>query len=93
RDSFADDLAAEQPRTENVLALDGALDVLERQDPTLAEIVKMRFYAGLTIAETAKVLSVSSRTVNRQWLVARAWLAAHLRPEAPDQGAADAAAS
>ncbi|MEM7357113.1 MAG: ECF-type sigma factor, partial [Acidobacteriota bacterium] len=46
RDSFADDLAAEQPRTENVLALDGALDVLERQDPTLAEIVKMRFYAG-----------------------------------------------
>lgn len=75
RDVFADDLASEQPRADELLALDEALAGLEARDSTMAEIVKMRFFAGLTIAETAKVLDVSSRTVNRQWLVARAWLA------------------
>ncbi|MEM7585470.1 MAG: ECF-type sigma factor [Acidobacteriota bacterium] len=75
RDSFGDHLAAELPRTDELLALDEALAGLEEQDATLAEIVRMRFFAGLTIAETARVLDVSSRTVNRQWLVARAWLA------------------
>ncbi len=78
RDSFADDVATEQPRNDELLALDEALVGLEAQDASLAEIVKMRFFAGLTIAETAKVLDVSSRTVNRQWLVARAWLADHM---------------
>ena len=80
RDEFGDDLAAEQPRTEEWLALDEALTGLEALDPTLAEIVKLRFFVGLTIAETAKALDVSSRTVNRQWLAARAWLASHMGP-------------
>ena len=97
RDAFADDLASEQPRYEDILALDAALTALEEQDSKMAEIVKMRFFAGLTIAETAKLLNVSSRTVNRQWVVARAWLADRLLSSASstrqDQGEAGAAAS
>lgn len=97
RESFADDLVSEQPRYEELLALDQALTDLESRDSTMAEIVKMRFYAGLTIAETARVLAVSSRTVNRQWLAARAWLADHMLSSATTsgrdqvEGAADAA--
>jgi DNA-directed RNA polymerase specialized sigma24 family protein len=40
----------------------------------LAEIVQLRYFAGLTVEETAMALGVSDRTVNREWLVARAWL-------------------
>lgn len=47
---------------------------LEQQDPMLAEIVQLRYFAGLTVEETAMALGVSDRTVNREWLVARAWL-------------------
>lgn len=58
-----------------VLALDGALRRLEALDPRQAQIVECRFFGGLTIPETASALSVSVATVNREWQVARLWLA------------------
>jgi len=59
---------------EELLAVDSALQVLERGDPAKAELVKLRFYVGLTVAETAQALGISEKTVKRHWLHARAWL-------------------
>ncbi len=57
-----------------LLALDEALDRLEQIDAEKAEIVMLRYFAGLTIVETAEVLGRSPRKVNSQWRFARAWL-------------------
>jgi RNA polymerase sigma factor (TIGR02999 family) len=65
-------LADEGP--EELIAVDDALSRLEEFDPQKAEVVKLRFFAGLTIEETAAVLGVSVRTVNRSWNFAKAWL-------------------
>lgn len=62
------------PPAAELLEVDEALKKLEREDPDLAELVKLRYFAGMTVAETASVLGVSPRTVNRQWECARAWL-------------------
>lgn len=59
---------------EDLLALDEAIQRLEEQDPRMAEIVRLRFFAGLSVEETAQTLAVSERTVKREWAVARAWL-------------------
>jgi RNA polymerase sigma factor (TIGR02999 family) len=59
---------------EEILALDEALSRLGEQDAQAAEVVRLRFFAGLEIEQTAKALGVSSRTVKRQWQFARAWL-------------------
>lgn len=56
------------------LALDEALSALESHDPELANIVGLRFFAGLSIESVASLLGVSPRSVNRDWNVARAWL-------------------
>lgn len=56
------------------LAIDEALTRLESQDPRLAHVVKLRYYAGLTVDETAAVLNVSPRTVDNAWRFARTWL-------------------
>lgn len=63
-----------EARSEDLLTLDLGLTKLEQQDPSMARLVKLRYYAGLTQAETAAALGVSERTVNRTWLSARAWL-------------------
>ena len=57
-----------------VLALDDAIRRLEQQDPTAADIVRLRFFAGLSVEETAAMLDLSERTVKREWAFARAWL-------------------
>ena len=57
-----------------VLAVDEALRKLEADDPETAEIVKLRYFAGLTVPETASVLGVSESTVKRAWRYARLWL-------------------
>ena len=57
-----------------VLAIDEALNRLERKDPRKAQIVTLRFFAGLTIEETAEALDLSTRAVNNEWRLARAWL-------------------
>jgi RNA polymerase sigma factor (TIGR02999 family) len=59
---------------EDLLALDRALTGLERQDAQMAAVVKLRYFAGLTVEETASALDVAPRTVNRLWTGARAWL-------------------
>lgn len=62
------------------LALDEALSALEKQDPALGEIVSLRYFAGLSVEATAALLGVSSRTVNRDWKLAKAWLYDFLSP-------------
>jgi RNA polymerase sigma factor (TIGR02999 family) len=58
----------------DVLAIDEALERLAVQDAEQARLVELRFFAGLSVEETAKVLSRSPRTVKREWRLARAWL-------------------
>ena len=67
-----------------LLALDEALRRLEEQDERAAEVVRLRFFAGLDVAETADVLGVSTRTVKREWAFARAWLHDALQEGPPD---------
>lgn len=71
---------AEAGDPEDVLALQDAIERLEREDPRAAEITRLRFYAGLTVEETAEALGLSERTVMREWSFARAWLHDALRP-------------
>ncbi|MEO0558593.1 MAG: ECF-type sigma factor [Bacteroidota bacterium] len=59
---------------EHVLALDEALQQLSRLDERQAEIVQLRYFAGLSIPETADAMQLSIATVNRSWAMARAWL-------------------
>jgi RNA polymerase sigma-70 factor, ECF subfamily len=66
-------VAAEDPQID-LIALDEALEALGHEDPRLARIVELRYFAGLSIEGTAKVLSVSVATVKRDWAYARAWL-------------------
>jgi RNA polymerase sigma factor (TIGR02999 family) len=69
----ASEVAAPEPR-EDLLALDEALTELAASEPTAAQVVQLRYFGGLTIAEVAEVLHISSRTANRHWTYARAWL-------------------
>ena len=67
-------LAAPAGSEIDVAALDNALNTLAELDPRQANIVEMRFFAGLSIDETAKVLGISPATVKREWTTARTWL-------------------
>ena len=58
----------------DLLALDDALSSLETFDPRKATVVELRFFAGLTIEETAEQLGISTETVSREWRRAKAWL-------------------
>jgi RNA polymerase sigma factor (TIGR02999 family) len=82
------DLVAPQPETspEDLLALDEALDKLAIQDPAKAELVKLRFFAGLTMPEVAEVMGISLTTAERRWTYVRTWLYAELESmtTAPD---------
>jgi RNA polymerase sigma factor (TIGR02999 family) len=64
----------------DVLALDEALTELTALDPRLCRVVELKFFAGLTIDETALALNVSTATVERDWTVAKAWLHQRLSP-------------
>lgn len=66
---------------DEVLALDSALDRLAVLEPRAVRVVECRFYSGLTIEETADVLDVSTKTVQRDWLAARAWLRKEIAAE------------
>ena len=58
----------------DLLALDDALQKLEAQQPQKAQVVKLRFFAGCTLEETAQLLGISRATAQRHWAYARAWL-------------------
>lgn len=60
---------------DDVLALDEAISRLEKAEPKAADVVRLRFFAGLSGDETAEALGVSSRHVDSLWAYARAWLA------------------
>jgi len=66
-------LAVADPR-KDLLALDDALSQLAVQEPVKAELVKLRYFAGLSLEEAAAILSISPATAKRYWAVARAWL-------------------
>jgi RNA polymerase sigma factor (sigma-70 family) len=68
---------------EEILAVDGALDRLAELDPQQMRIVELRYFAGLTIEETAEAVGISPRTVKRDWAMASAWLRSELatRPQ------------
>ena len=59
---------------DSLVALDDALERLAKEDPQSAELVKLRYFAGLTIPQTAEILGVSPRKANLMWSFARAWL-------------------
>ncbi len=65
---------------EELLALDAALDRLQEQDPRLRSVVEYRFFGGLTEKEIAEVLDLTIRTVQRDWVKARAWLHQEIYP-------------
>ncbi|MBU0640898.1 MAG: sigma-70 family RNA polymerase sigma factor [Planctomycetes bacterium] len=67
-----------EPPAEDILALDEALQRLEQEQPRLVEVVKLRFFAGLTTRETAAALGISVPTVERDWRFARTLLYTHL---------------
>jgi RNA polymerase sigma factor (TIGR02999 family) len=64
---------------DDLLALDEALTKLTASDPPVAELVKLRYFAGLTIRQAAEVLGVASRTADSYWAYARAWLLTELQ--------------
>jgi len=71
--------AAIEPPDDHVLEVDGALTRLEASDPRKAAIVNLRYFAGLTVAQTADVLDLSVGTVEREWRYIRAWLLRELQ--------------
>jgi len=68
---------AEPP--EQILAMDEALEKLALADPQKAELVKLRYFAGMTIDETAELMGISAPTAKRWWAYARAWLHREIR--------------
>ena len=67
------DLAIENS-PDDLLALDEALETLAREDPATAEVVKLRYFAGLSLAQVAQIVGASERTAARSWAYGRAWL-------------------
>jgi len=67
------DVPASEPGAD-LLAVDAALEMLALEDPRKAQVVELRFFGGLSVAETAEALGISERTVHADWAFARAWL-------------------
>ena len=67
------EISIEEPST-NLIALDEARAKLAEEEKTVAELVKLRYFAGLTLSQAANILGVSRRTADRYWAYARAWL-------------------
>ena len=74
RQALDPDVAAIPEPREDLLALDEALNRLEAEDPLKARLVKLRYFAGLSLPEAAAALGLSERTAGRHWAYARAWL-------------------
>jgi RNA polymerase sigma factor (TIGR02999 family) len=77
------EIAAPEPSLD-VLALNEALERFEQLDPLKANLVKLRYFAGLTIPQAAAALGISTTTADRYWAYARAWLHAELKKGDPD---------
>ena len=77
------ELGGEEPRAEEILAVDEALDRLAELDPQQTRVVELRYFAGLTVEETAEAIGISARTVKRDWAMASAWLRNELLEKPP----------
>ena len=73
---------ADLTQAEEILEVDEALDRLAKVDPQQARVVELRYFSGLTIEETSRLLGISTRTVNREWTMASAWLRDQLSRQA-----------
>lgn len=71
---FHEDAIAAPELEEDILELDAALELLQQKDPRKAELVRLRYFAGLTVPEAASALGISVPTADRDWAYARAWL-------------------
>lgn len=74
RITLQEGLVAAPQRDLNLLAVDEALTRLEAIDPEKSRMVELRFFSGLSVEETAQVMGVSARTIDRKWQTAKAWL-------------------
>jgi len=74
RVQFPENLAASPSCDDDVLVVDEVLEELARTDPPVAELVKLHFFAGLTLEEAAECLGIPTRTAFRNWSYARAWM-------------------
>ena len=73
-------------RSDVLIALDEALERLAGEEALVGEVVKLRYFAGLTIEQTATALGISVRTANRHWAYARAWLQKKLKGHSSPEG-------
>ncbi|MBZ5502311.1 MAG: sigma-70 family RNA polymerase sigma factor [Acidobacteriia bacterium] len=80
--SFDPEIALPQKPEVDLVALDTALNKLAALDPQQSRLIELRFFAGLSIEETAVVLGVSPATVKREWAIARAWLRREMSKDA-----------
>jgi len=78
-----DEVAVLSPeRGAELIALDGALECLSSVDPRKCRVVELRYFGGLSVEETADILGISTITVKRDWMVAKAWLRREISNEA-----------
>lgn len=82
--TWVDSAVSAEPLDLDILALDRALSALAKIDPQQATIIELRFFAGLTVEETAEALSIGTATVKREWALARAWILLALQGDAAD---------
>jgi len=82
--TFTDALAVAVEPGLDLVALDDALEALQKFDERKHQVVELRFFGGLSVEETASVLKLSSETVMRDWKLAKAWLLRELRGPSPD---------
>ena len=78
---IADLDAFDQQHGDGIVAFEEVFRRLEEHEPQVAEVVRLRFFAGLSVPETAAALGISERTVNNRWAYSRAWLAREIQPE------------
>ena len=84
--TFDHDIPVVREPGRDLVALDDALEALARVDPRKAKVVEFRFFGGLSVEESARVLDVSVETVMRDWKLAKAWLLRELRQTPPPAG-------
>lgn len=89
RVELAEGLAVIEPPSDDLLAVDEAIQQLQAEKPHLAEIAMLRYYAGMSVDETAAVLGMSASTLAREWRFARAWLGRRLGATAGGAGSLD----
>jgi RNA polymerase sigma factor (TIGR02999 family) len=83
RVELKDIFAAQDPDENDILALNEVLSELEAKDPVKAEIVNLRYFAGMSMEETARVMGISESTLYRDWRFLKAWLKSRLELPTP----------